>query len=87
MSGPVTAVAFGDTAPVEAFGFILKVMTGGDRTWRYIDCSKVETTDFGMLLLTPSHPDFAAMGIYVHPSDVAWMLRAIDDKKLGFLAG
>lgn len=83
---PVTAVAFHDSAPLAGFQFLMKRTNEDDGGHWYMDCSKVETTDFGMLLLVPSHESFSDMAVYVHPSHILWMLRAVDRKKVGFLA-
>jgi hypothetical protein len=85
MATPITAVAFHPEAPLEAFASMMRTMKSGESSLRYIDCKKVDMTDFGMLRLIPSGENPGDMAIYVHPSYVAWMLRADDRKQVGFL--
>lgn len=85
MSTPVTAVAFHESAPLAGFEWLLKRFGEQAGSCRYMDCIKVETTDFGMLRLVPTEDSGTSLALYVHPSYIIWMLRADDRKSLGFV--
>lgn len=86
MGKPVTAVAFRDDAPMDAFDWALKTMNTPSGPVRYMDCAEVAETGFGMLRLTPrADPASSEFGVYIHPHYVLWMIRSTTENRPGFL--
>jgi len=83
----VIAVMFRPDAPIDGFIHLTQLSSMGQAgDVRYMDCDAVEETSFGFLRLIPKRENAGgvAMGIFVPPDYIMYMLQGAESPKVGF---
>ena len=84
---PVISVVLDPDAPIgELLGLTMEIEMPPGNTIRYINCQRVEATDFGFLRLVPLPEDLhgVELGVFLPPSSILYMLQGDWKTSIGF---